>query len=150
MQARHRPAPALHKPAHAAGLCNLDLGLCHPLSREHKLNGLCYHVSRASPVLTTARSTAATVAPQTSAEPIGCGAHQVTISKDDTIVLDGAGDKSAITERCDQIREAAESSTSDYDRSAAHAISISPDKHHSINSMLSSKLCFLLSGQLSS
>ena len=42
----------------------------------------------------------------------------MTISKDDTIVLDGAGDKSAITERCDQIRESAEASTSDYDRSA--------------------------------
>ena len=41
---------------------------------------------------------------------------QVTISKDDTIVLDGGGDKSAITERCDQIRESVEASTSDYDR----------------------------------
>ena len=36
--------------------------------------------------------------------------------KDDTIILDGLGDKSAITERCDQIRESIEVSTSDYDR----------------------------------
>ena len=43
-------------------------------------------------------------------------AKKVTISKDDTIVLDGMGDKSAITERCDQIRESIEVSTSDYDR----------------------------------
>jgi len=41
---------------------------------------------------------------------------QATISKDDTILLDGAGDKAAITERCDQIREAIDASASDYDR----------------------------------
>jgi chaperonin GroEL len=40
----------------------------------------------------------------------------VTISKDDTVLLHGGGDKAAITERCEMIREAAESSTSDYDR----------------------------------
>jgi len=28
---------------------------------------------------------------------------QATISKDDTVVLDGAGDKKAIEERCDQV-----------------------------------------------
>ena len=43
-------------------------------------------------------------------------AKQITISKDDTIILDGAGEKSAIAERCDQIREAVEAATSDYDR----------------------------------
>lgn len=30
---------------------------------------------------------------------------QVTISKDDTILLDGAGDKSALEERCEQVRD---------------------------------------------
>ncbi|PKA65419.1 Chaperonin CPN60-2, mitochondrial [Apostasia shenzhenica] len=40
---------------------------------------------------------------------------KVTISKDDTVILDGAGDKKAIEERCDQIRSAIELSTSDYD-----------------------------------
>ena len=28
---------------------------------------------------------------------------QVTISKDDTVILDGAGDKKAIEERCEQV-----------------------------------------------
>ena len=41
---------------------------------------------------------------------------QVTISKDDTILLDGGGDKEAIEARCDQIRDAADNATSDYDR----------------------------------
>ena len=50
-------------------------------------------------------------------EPTMLGsAKKVTISKDDTIILDGAGEKSAIQERGDQIREAMENSTSDYDR----------------------------------
>jgi chaperonin GroEL (HSP60 family) len=40
----------------------------------------------------------------------------VTVTKDDTIVLDGSGDKKSIQERCDQIREAAATTTSDYDR----------------------------------
>ena len=43
-------------------------------------------------------------------------ARKVTISKDDTIILDGLGDKGAITERCDQIRQSLETTTSDYDR----------------------------------
>ncbi|DBA93273.1 hypothetical protein WJX79_008425 [Trebouxia sp. C0005] len=43
-------------------------------------------------------------------------AKKITITKDDTIILDGAGDKSAIGERCDQIREAVAQSQSDYDR----------------------------------
>jgi len=28
---------------------------------------------------------------------------QITISKDDTVILDGAGDKKAIEERCEQV-----------------------------------------------
>lgn len=50
-------------------------------------------------------------------EPAMLGsAKKVTISKDDTIILDGAGEKSAIQERGDQIRDAMENSSSDYDR----------------------------------
>lgn len=41
---------------------------------------------------------------------------KITISKDDTVILDGAGDKKAIEERCDQLRSSIELSTSDYDR----------------------------------
>ncbi|KAF9606596.1 hypothetical protein IFM89_026917 [Coptis chinensis] len=41
---------------------------------------------------------------------------KATISKDDTIVLDGAGDKKAIEERCEQLRSVIESSTSDYEK----------------------------------
>ncbi|KAJ6826849.1 chaperonin CPN60-2, mitochondrial [Iris pallida] len=41
---------------------------------------------------------------------------KVTISKDDTVILDGAGDKKAIEERCDQLRSAIDASTSDYDK----------------------------------
>ncbi|KAM5553461.1 chaperonin CPN60-2, mitochondrial [Rosa sericea] len=41
---------------------------------------------------------------------------KVTISKDDTVILDGAGDKKEIEERCEQIRSAIEASTSDYDK----------------------------------
>ncbi|CAH8353191.1 unnamed protein product [Eruca vesicaria subsp. sativa] len=41
---------------------------------------------------------------------------RVTVSKDDTVILDGAGDKAAIEERCEQIRSAIELSTSDYDK----------------------------------
>ncbi|KAJ9700910.1 hypothetical protein PVL29_006303 [Vitis rotundifolia] len=41
---------------------------------------------------------------------------KVTISKDDTVILDGAGDKKAIEDRCEQIRSAIELSTSDYDK----------------------------------
>ena len=42
--------------------------------------------------------------------------RKVTITKDDTILLHGGGEKSAIAARCDQIREAMEATTSDYDR----------------------------------
>ncbi|XP_068661272.1 chaperonin CPN60-2, mitochondrial [Aristolochia californica] len=41
---------------------------------------------------------------------------KVTVSKDDTVILDGAGDKKDIEERCQQLREAITLSTSDYDR----------------------------------
>ncbi|KAH9305491.1 hypothetical protein KI387_009895, partial [Taxus chinensis] len=43
-------------------------------------------------------------------------AKKVTVSKDDTIILDGGGDKKSIEERCEQIRAAIEASTSDYDK----------------------------------
>ncbi|KAK3029536.1 hypothetical protein RJ639_038495 [Escallonia herrerae] len=41
---------------------------------------------------------------------------KVTISKDDTVVLDGAGEKKAIEERCEQIRSAIELCDSSYDK----------------------------------
>lgn len=41
---------------------------------------------------------------------------RVTISKDDTVILDGAGDKKSIEERCEQLRSSIELSTSDYDK----------------------------------
>ncbi|KAL0456851.1 UNVERIFIED_CONTAM: Chaperonin CPN60-2, mitochondrial [Sesamum latifolium] len=41
---------------------------------------------------------------------------KVTISKDDTVILDGAGEKKSIEERCEQIRSGIELSTSDYDK----------------------------------
>ncbi|KAM7252806.1 hypothetical protein ACFE04_025424 [Oxalis oulophora] len=41
---------------------------------------------------------------------------KVTVSKDDTVVLDGSGDKKDIEERSEQIRSAIELSTSDYDK----------------------------------
>ncbi|XP_071717332.1 chaperonin CPN60-2, mitochondrial-like [Rutidosis leptorrhynchoides] len=41
---------------------------------------------------------------------------KVTISKDDTVILDGAGDKKSIEERCEQLRSSMELSKSDYDR----------------------------------
>lgn len=43
-------------------------------------------------------------------------AKKVTISKDDTIILHGSGERTTINERCDMIWEAIDSSTSDYDR----------------------------------
>jgi len=43
-------------------------------------------------------------------------AKKITISKDDTIILDGAGENSAIEERCEQLREAIGETSSDYDR----------------------------------
>jgi chaperonin GroEL len=41
---------------------------------------------------------------------------KVKITKDDTIILDGLGDKKAIEDRCEVIREAAASTTSEYEK----------------------------------
>jgi chaperonin GroEL len=41
---------------------------------------------------------------------------KLKVTKDDTIILDGAGDKASIEERCVVIREAADRSTSDYEK----------------------------------
>jgi len=40
----------------------------------------------------------------------------VTISKDDTVMLDGSGEKAAIEQRCETIRDAIEASTSEYEK----------------------------------
>ncbi|XP_023004983.1 chaperonin CPN60-2, mitochondrial-like [Cucurbita maxima] len=49
------------------------------------------------------------------AESLG-SCKKVTVSKDDTVVLDGTGDKKAIEEQSDQLRSLIELSTSDYDK----------------------------------
>lgn len=41
---------------------------------------------------------------------------KLTVTKNDTVVLDGAGEKSAIDERCDLIRDSIETTKSDYER----------------------------------
>jgi chaperonin GroEL len=41
---------------------------------------------------------------------------KITISRDDTIMLDGAGEKSALEDRCQQIRDAIDTSDSEYDK----------------------------------
>ncbi|KAK6164372.1 hypothetical protein DH2020_001236 [Rehmannia glutinosa] len=41
---------------------------------------------------------------------------KVTVSKDDTVILDGAGNKTSIEERCEQLRSGIELSSSDYDK----------------------------------
>ncbi len=43
-------------------------------------------------------------------------AKKVTITKDDTTIVDGAGEKSTIEARCTQLRGQVESTTSDYDK----------------------------------
>jgi len=43
-------------------------------------------------------------------------AKQVKVTKDDTIILDGAGDPKTIEDRCSQLRDAIAASTSDYER----------------------------------
>ena len=43
-------------------------------------------------------------------------AKSVTITKDETTIVDGAGDKADIKARCDQIRQQIETASSDYDR----------------------------------
>ncbi|MGB8810053.1 MAG: TCP-1/cpn60 chaperonin family protein, partial [Acinetobacter calcoaceticus] len=43
-------------------------------------------------------------------------AHKITISKENTVIVDGAGDAAAIAERVQQIRAQIEESSSEYDR----------------------------------
>jgi chaperonin GroEL len=43
-------------------------------------------------------------------------AKSVSISKDDTVLLDGAGSKEAMEERCETLRDAIEASTSSYEK----------------------------------
>ena len=43
-------------------------------------------------------------------------AKKVIVTKDDTIIIDGAGKRAAIKARCDQIRKQIDRATSDYDR----------------------------------
>ncbi|HBI1353845.1 chaperonin GroEL [Acinetobacter baumannii] len=43
-------------------------------------------------------------------------AHKITVSKENTVIVDGAGDAAAIAERVQQIRAQIEESTSEYDR----------------------------------
>ena len=43
-------------------------------------------------------------------------AEKITMTKDNTIIVDGAGDKKNITDRVSQIRKQMETSTSDYDK----------------------------------
>merc|ERR1719399_1351025 len=43
-------------------------------------------------------------------------AKKVTISKDDTIILDGAGEKDAIEERCELLRDGIAATTSEYEK----------------------------------
>ena len=43
-------------------------------------------------------------------------AKKITISKEDTIILDGSGEKTDIEERCEQIRDGIESTNSEYDK----------------------------------
>ncbi|HET6250589.1 MAG TPA: chaperonin GroEL [Tepidisphaeraceae bacterium] len=43
-------------------------------------------------------------------------AKRVTVNKDNTLIMEGAGKKSAITGRADQIRQQIDKTTSDYDR----------------------------------
>ncbi|KAF8727407.1 hypothetical protein HU200_019012 [Digitaria exilis] len=46
-------------------------------------------------------------------------AKKVTVSLDDTIILDGGGDKQQIQERCQQLRESIETSTAMFDKEKA-------------------------------
>ncbi|RYE06431.1 MAG: chaperonin GroEL [Rickettsiaceae bacterium] len=43
-------------------------------------------------------------------------AKRITISKDNTIIVDGSGDKTEIANRCTQLREQIDQSTSEYDK----------------------------------
>ena len=52
---------------------------------------------------------------QTTLEHLGT-AHKVTVSKENTVIVDGAGDANQIAERVQQIRAQIEESTSEYDK----------------------------------
>ncbi|OTG85480.1 chaperonin GroL [Acinetobacter sp. ANC 4558] len=52
---------------------------------------------------------------QTTLEHLGT-AHKVTISKENTVIVDGAGDAAQISDRVQQIRAQIEESTSEYDK----------------------------------
>jgi len=52
---------------------------------------------------------------QVTAEQMG-GAKKITVTKDDTVVLDGKGDRATIEERCAQLQEGIARATSDYDK----------------------------------
>lgn len=56
--------------------------------------------------------------PHVTPAPTPCSpqAKRITVTKDDTIVLHGAGAKSDIASRCEMIRAAMDATTSDYDR----------------------------------
>merc|ERR1712063_79875 len=41
---------------------------------------------------------------------------KITVTKNDTVILDGAGEKAGIDERCELIRDSIESTKSDYER----------------------------------
>lgn len=47
-------------------------------------------------------------------------AKKITITKDDTIMLDGGGDKSAVEDRCEMLRDSMDSATSEYDKEKIH------------------------------
>lgn len=47
-------------------------------------------------------------------------AKKITVTKDDTILLDGGGDKKAVNERCDMLRDAIEAASSEYDKEKIH------------------------------
>lgn len=47
-------------------------------------------------------------------------AKKITITKDDTIILDGAGEKSDVEDRCDMLRDAIDTATSEYDKEKIH------------------------------
>lgn len=47
-------------------------------------------------------------------------AKKITVTKDDTIMLDGGGDKKAVEDRCEMLRDAIDGATSEYDKEKIH------------------------------
>lgn len=47
-------------------------------------------------------------------------AKKITVTKDDTILLDGGGDKKSVEDRCEMLRDAIESASSEYDKEKIH------------------------------